>query len=1212
MPTGKKSKFKRKGFLSTVLICLSLSLIVLFFPSTEAPLDDETGLTSGSVIQLAPGDSHNLKLAPGAQQVIGVSVSRGKLLRFSIEKGDLGLSTVVYGPTGTKLLKHVSHDFEPVEISFPADVSGQYKIELRSLETAETDRRVELVVQSSMPVTASARKDSEARQIFARAEMSRATWAKDPLREAIKEFDAAALTWASLSDTSNAAAAMIKAGDVCFLLSDYPEALKRFESAADLSRERGDRLSEGRALSRMARSYSYTGDNTKAETTVSRALALLEPRQASPTPIASNAYGEAVSVMAEVTYAKGNFSKSLNQFERARKLLSDDRKSRAKTYLFSAYIAGSIGQLEKAAQEISQAQTLFQATGDKAGVGLARTAMGLFYALKGEGDQAIRIHGDAINIFQPIGDRHSEAIALTALGQSYEARNALPEALDKYEKAQRLFEDIGGYDLVANAVSKVATVHRLKRNFEQALSLYQRSLALSRAAKKTRTEALALDDIAVVYGAQGRTKEALQQYRIIWKFYKDSGDVRGQAVALNNFGDFLLRRDQAQRALELFHRALPLSEKAGAAGAFLTTLYNLARAHLTLGSFEAAVSYINQSIRLIEELRENVGSPEARAVYFSAVRRHYELKTNALMQLHRARPGEGHDAEALLVNDQSRARSLLDLLSEPRADFRDGATAELLDRERELRGLILRQAEYQMELSLNRRDSGEVAEVANEIAQLRAEYQDIQAQLRQQNPKLVSLRSFAPTSLQQIQNELRGSDTMLLQYALGEERSYLWAVTGDSHYSYELPGRKVIEDAAGEVYPLLTARQVPAEAIKGDYQASVEAADNALPEKASKLSQMLLAPVAQQLGNKKLLIVTEGALQAISFEVLPAPGVQFVGPTNWETYIDSLLVNTNDISSSPSISTLRAIRREKNSPGSPDRTVAVIADPVFSRSDDRVRSAPVTPVVAGAASDKNPNALAERSLLGVSHGRALSRLIYSSAEADAILAVAPRGTTMIVKGFAASRETAMSSRIGEYQILHFATHGFLDSEHPELSGIVLTMVDPKGVPQNGLMPLHDIHSLDLSAAELTVLSACQTALGKDISGEGLVGLTHSFMSAGSKSVVASLWKVDDRATAHLMTRFYESLLQQGMTTGAALRAAKLKTMKEKQWRAPYFWAGFVLQGEYTNRIAVYNDWWLDPGWLLLAFLLLLSSGVIVFRQRRRRSARAKDLNQGVA
>jgi CHAT domain-containing protein len=515
-----------------------------------------------------------------------------------------------------------------------------------------------------------------------------------------------------------------------------------------------------------------------------------------------------------------------------------------------------------------------------------------------------------------------------------------------------------------------------------------------------------------------------------------------------------------------------------------------------------------------------------------------------------------------------------------------------------------------MELSLNGKDSAEVAEVANEIAQLRAEYQQIQAELREQNPDSFSLRSFTPTSLEQIQNELRDTDTMLLQYALGDERSYLWAVTANSLHSYELPGRGIIEDAASKVYRLFTARQAPLDTIEGDYQAHVEAADKALPEKAGKLSEMLLAPVAHQLGNRKLLIVSEGALQAVPFEALPAPGAQLTGPVTQETFVDSWLINTNEVSSSPSFSTLRAIRNEKHRPVTPNRTVAVIADPVFSRDDERVRSLPTTttPVVAGAASDQELNGTAGRGLRSVSRGSALSRLRYSSAEADAISAAAPRGSTMIVKGFAASRETAMSSRLGEYQIVHFATHGFLDSEHPELSGIVLTMVDPKGVRQNGLMPLHDIHTLNLSA-ELTVLSACQTALGKDISGEGLVGLTHSFMSAGSKSVMASLWKVDDRATAYLMTRFYESLLRQGMSTGAALRAAKLKMIKEKQWRMPYFWAGFVLQGEYTNRIAVQDDRSVHPGWVLLALLVPLSSGVAVFFRRRRRSARAEDVNR---
>jgi CHAT domain-containing protein len=189
--------------------------------------------------------------------------------------------------------------------------------------------------------------------------------------------------------------------------------------------------------------------------------------------------------------------------------------------------------------------------------------------------------------------------------------------------------------------------------------------------------------------------------------------------------------------------------------------------------------------------------------------------------------------------------------------------------------------------------------------------------------------------------------------------------------------------------------------------------------------------------------------------------------------------------------------------------------------------------------------------------------------------------------------------VSRAQIIHFATHGFLDSKHPELSGIVLTTTERNGVRKNGLMALADIYSLDLSA-ELIVLSACQTALGKDIKGEGLVGLTHSFLSAGANSVVASLWKVDDRATAALMGEFYEGMLQKGMTPSAALRSAKLKMMHDKQWSAPYYWAGFVLQGDYTNRITVDRHGWLRPALILLFLPILIAATVLILQKRKRR------------
>jgi CHAT domain-containing protein len=165
--------------------------------------------------------------------------------------------------------------------------------------------------------------------------------------------------------------------------------------------------------------------------------------------------------------------------------------------------------------------------------------------------------------------------------------------------------------------------------------------------------------------------------------------------------------------------------------------------------------------------------------------------------------------------------------------------------------------------------------------------------------------------------------------------------------------------------------------------------------------------------------------------------------------------------------------------------------------------------------------------------------------------------------FLASRATATSSALAEYRIIHFATHGLLNSRHPELSGIVLSLVNERGVQQDGFLRLQDVYNLKLPV-ELVVLSACQTALGKEIRGEGLVGLTRGFMYAGAPRVVASLWKVDDKATAELMKLFYGGMLgEKHLRPSEALRAAQVTMCKQKKWQAPYYWAAFVLQGEWN-------------------------------------------------
>jgi CHAT domain-containing protein len=195
-------------------------------------------------------------------------------------------------------------------------------------------------------------------------------------------------------------------------------------------------------------------------------------------------------------------------------------------------------------------------------------------------------------------------------------------------------------------------------------------------------------------------------------------------------------------------------------------------------------------------------------------------------------------------------------------------------------------------------------------------------------------------------------------------------------------------------------------------------------------------------------------------------------------------------------------------------------------------------------------------------GAGFSRLLYSRTEAGKILAlVGDAQQRLAALDFAANRETATGAEIAKYRYLHFATHGLLNESHPELSGIVLSLVDEQGQPRDGFLKLSEIYNLKLSA-DLVVLSACQTALGKQVKAEGIIGLTRGFMYAGAPRVVASLWKVQDDATAELMANFYRAMLREGKRPAEAMRVAQVAMLNKRNWRSPFYWAAFVLQGDW--------------------------------------------------
>jgi len=518
---------------------------------------------------------------------------------------------------------------------------------------------------------------------------------------------------------------------------------------------------------------------------------------------------------------------------------------------------------------------------------------------------------------------------------------------------------------------------------------------------------------------------------------------------------------------------------------------------------------------------------------------------------------------AFHVVERSRARSLLDLLSEAHADVHAGVDPDLLRQERSLQDHIAALSNWKIKMLVDKRPGTNLAPIREELDGLVTQYRELEGQIRTSSPAYAALTHPQPLTVAEVQHQLLDENTLLLEYSLGEERSYVWTISQTQVASHELAKRSEIEDAAQRLYRLLTARnQELAGETRPQKEARLAESEKAYGKAAAELTRLVLEPLAGELQHKRLLVVSDGALQFIPFALLPearsADGSSAGTP----------LVAEHEIVNLPSASVFAVLRNDARAHSKHPKMLAVLADPVFSKDDARVRArtsrVQKTPREAAASPSGDVLTRAAADLaFPLNRESYLPRLPFTQREARAIMTTVPAAKGLVALGFDANRDQATSRELGNYQVVHYATHGLLDNTHPELSGLVFSLLDRNGKAQNGFVEMQDIYNLNLPV-DVVVLSACETGLGMNIKGEGLVGLTRGFMHAGASRVLASLWSVDDVATSELMRRFYDAMFRERMPPSAALRKAQLEMLREERWRSPYYWAAFVLQGEWKQ------------------------------------------------
>lgn len=845
---------------------------------------------------------------------------------------------------------------------------------------------------------------------------------------------------------------------------------------------------------------------------------------------------------------QGDFANGVRETEKAVQLFrrAGDRQEEAATLRNLGLAYAESGEVDKALALTRKNLPLAQATGDHRLVALVRNDLAFIHNIRGEFAAAIEAYQRSLAGLREHPYPLAEAVAWINLGIAYGQLGDNEQALAAFAKGEGASRAIECWSCLAEIEAQRADGLFDERRYDDAQAAYQRALELANAHQLVRQHAEALRGLGRCAMQAGRWNEArtlLQSARE--ELHRSNGRLN-ESVVYSMLGDLDSRTGQFADARRNYEEALQLATEASNQGWQAVAHASLARLARQQGDLDGARESIERALALIESERAHIDAPDLRTGYFGTKRAYYELYVDILMQLDGARPGKGHDADALAAAERARARELQDQLAQRSIDIDSHVDAKLLEAQSaaqdQLRAIAYQLAQTPAEDATARQAlQGRIDAASRELDAARG-------RIRAVNPRFAELTHPTALSLADIRGRVLDEDVSVLEFWLGEERSYVWVITRDSLRAFRLAPRSVIEGEAEAFHEaLLSPAKSPA---AGSAQQRV-AAETALIADVQKRGRALGARIlpndARPMLRKLLAVVGDGALQKLPFALLDLGGAGSASGS-----VSAASAEKMAYVYLPSIGTLRALRTLPRSSATPG-SVAVIADPVFRVDDARLAGRAAAP----SSVPTNEMVLRAASEAGAAD---LRRLPFTREEAQGIRAVADR-SSWVALDFAANRKAALEAQWARYSVVHFATHALVNSRHPELSGIVLSLYGPDGRGEDGFLRASDIFNLSMPA-DLVVLSVCDSAVGKDVGAEGQATLARAFFYAGAHRVVASLWPVDDRASVAFMRAFYAAMIERRLAPHEALAAAQRELQSNPRWRNPYYWAPYVLQGDW--------------------------------------------------
>ncbi len=819
------------------------------------------------------------------------------------------------------------------------------------------------------------------------------------------------------------------------------------------------------------------------------------------------------------------------------------------------------GDLDGALNDASAAMQIARGLSDRVGVLHIEDNIGAIYLQRGELQAAFDAYQDVLAGLKQIDSSDPMiGFAETDLAQLYEQLGAQAQAQSLIAVAKDFWK-AHPYTLgQLNTIIQRGKIDSAAGNLAAAQSDYDQGVTLAESAAMKRELVFCLLGRGNIARQKKQFAAAEEDFRRASELANAIDEYDGLAQIRIAQADLKLGTRNLQEAESLYQQALAIASQSFDHAGIVAAHGGMARAEEKLGKLEQARRNIEQSLEGIESTRDFIAVDSLKTAYFSSQHSYYDLAVDVLMHLAKLHPADAFADEALEVAERARARALLDQISGSGSSVGDRADPALAaQRAATLRELRLRESSLVV-LRADSRQSAQIAQIAKlqlQVAGLEEQEDKIEGAMHLQSQAAATGEERkSPGAVQSVPAQavsaLRAhldSSTALLEYWVGDEASYLWVVTAASVRSYALPRAAVLSRAAERMNSGILAPYVAAPASAQQLAALLESSHAGFMQASQQLAQFLLPPQAIPRQTKTLLIAGDGPLLSVPFPALR------VGAGSGARFLQDRYCIVQE----PSIHVLLNLIERKSEPGT--RKTAIVADPVYAKDDPRFAA------VSQPARDPHgsirtaDDARDADNWAGIPTDARLERLAYAGHEANDIAVLAgPEASTQML-GFQAAPETVKAVSWLDYAIAHFAAHAWMNPHHPELAGVALSRFDQSGRKQQGVLWFSDIAALRMPV-QLVTLSACESANGEQMPGEGLVGLSYSFFLAGAHRVVGSLWSVDDKATESLMSTFYTALLQDHASPAEALRSAQRKLAGSAAWSDPYYWAGFTIEGDW--------------------------------------------------